>query len=435
MEPEISTENTKAFTQTLHASWGELSSSLMSQDFYVEIMMVVTAIVIAWGVAFLLRRNVRRQLEKHPPHKFDKMIILKPLVLLAPLIAFFDLSVAKPFALQYAGSDAWIDALMQLTLAYVAARAATLYVKSAMIGYFIAAVIMLIAFLDVSGFMASTREVLSSIAFTFGKFRLSMLGLAQGIIILVIVFWAANAMTSTLESHLRRSSRLNYNTRELIVKFFKIFVYCIAFLVTLSAMGIDLTALAIFGGALGVGIGLGLQRITANFVSGITLLIEKSIKIGDLIEIDNITGWVRQLNVRYTLIETRDGRELLIPNELLISSAVTNWTYTTDNARVEFNVGVSYDADVDLVNRLVMEAIHENKHVIKSPAPTCFLTQFGDSALVFNVTFWIANVRDGRKEPQSDAMVAILKKFRAHGVEIPFPQQVMHYKPEPAAQT
>jgi len=421
-------ENTEAFTENLHASWGELMVSLGQQQFYLEMLMVAVAVMAGYLASYILRRHTLRHLEKHPPNRFDKDLILKPLVLLTPLMIFFMLGFAKPLAQEYANGSQWVSAIMKLTLAYVAARGVMVYVKARSVAYFIAVVVMLIAVLDVSGFLEATRATLGSIAFTFGKFRLSILGLAQGIIILVIVFWVANGLSTTFEGHLRRSSRLNYNTRELLVKFFKIFVYCIAFLVTLSAMGIDLTALAIFGGALGVGIGLGLQRITANFISGIILLVERSIKIGDLIEVTGVTGWVRSLNVRYALIETRDGRELLIPNEMLVSTQVTNWTYTSDNARVEFTVGVAYNSDVELVTRLVLEAIEGCNRYISTPAPSCQLSQFGDSALIFSITFWISNVGEGRRQPQSEVMTTILHKFREHGVEIPYPQQVVYVR-------
>ncbi len=418
-------EHTETLSQTIDSSWQALLDALARPEAYIEMLIIASAIALASGIAFFLRHQLARHLDRHPPQKINRKSILRPTALLAPLFSFFALSLAKPFAHSYANGGEITAAAMHLVLAATVARAVLLFVKSRGVAYFIAAVIMLIAILDVTGFMASTQNALDSVAFSFGKVRLSMLGFSQGLIILVIVFWVANTLSTALESHLQKSTRINYNTRELIVKFFKIFVYCTAFLITMGAMGIDLTALAIFGGALGVGVGLGLQKITANFVSGITLLMEKSIQIGDLIEINSITGWVRQLNIRYALIETFDGRELLIPNEMLVSTQVTNWTHSNDAARVEFTVGVAYGSDVELVKRLALEAVSENEHHLESPAPTCHLRQFGDSALVFLVTFWIADIKEGRYTPQSDVMSALLKKFAANGIDIPFPQRVI----------
>lgn len=290
---------------------------------------------------------------------------------------------------------------------------------------FIAVIVAITIALNLTGFMSPVTAYLDSLAFEIGKFHFSMLNLIHGLIILVIVFWLAHLSSNTLESYLRRSSRLTYNARELTVKFFRIFVYFVALMITLSAIGVDLTAFAVFGGALGVGIGLGLQKITANFVSGITLLLEKSIKIGDLIEIGTESGWVRQLNVRYMLMETFDGRELMIPNEELTSTRVTNWTHTHNQARVEVKVGVAYNTDLKLAQKLMLAAALEYPKCLKDPEPKCWLREFADSAVNFQLVFWVPDVRDGRLGPQSDVMFAIYEKFKAHGVEIPFPQRVV----------
>lgn len=422
-------DNPPELSKTIDDSWQSLIASFSSPDAYIELLVIGLAVTLAWAMAFFLKRNLAIQLERHPPRRIDKAFIMRPVPLLFPLLAFFTLSIAKPFAQRYAGHDEWAAAMMKVALALAGARALLLFIKSRGVAYFIASVLLLLVLLDVTGFMASTRAALEGIAFNFGKLHLSVLGLVQGLIILVIVFWVASALSSTLENYLLRSSRLNYNTRALIVKFFRIIVYFIAFLTTMSAMGIDLTALAIFGGALGVGVGLGLQKITANFVSGVTLLLEKSIKIGDLIEVGTSTGWVRQMNVRYALIETMDGRDLMIPNETLISTQVTNWTHSNDLARVEFLVGVSYDTDSEMVKKLALEAIKEHEKSLQTPPPTCHLREFGDSALIFRITFWISDVKEGRAGPQSDVMIALHKKFRANGIDIPFPQRVL-YQPD-----
>jgi small-conductance mechanosensitive channel len=239
-------------------------------------------------------------------------------------------------------------------------------------------------------------------------------------VILVVVFWIAGLLSRTLESYLRRSSALSYNTRELIVKFFRIFVYFIAFLITLSAMGVDLTAFAVFGGALGVGIGLGLQKITANFVSGITLLLEKSIKLGDLIEVAGNTGWVRAMNIRYALMETSDGREILIPNEELTSTRVTNWTHSNEQARIEVRAILNFATDARKAITIMLESAKSHPRCItnnKDQKPLCWLREFNDAGLVFVLAFWIGDVHEGRNTPQSEVMLTILDEFRRAGIE------------------
>lgn len=293
---------------------------------------------------------------------------------------------------------------------------------------FVTAVVAIVMTLNITGLMAPITKQLDSLAFDIGNFHLSLLSLVQGLIILVIVLWVARLTANTLEAYLRRSPYLSYNARELTAKFFRIFVYFIALMIALSAIGVDLTAFAVFGGALGVGIGLGLQKITSNFVSGITLLMEKSIKLGDLVEVGNVSGWVRQLNVRYTLIETFDGREVMIPNEDLASTRVSSWTHSHNMARVEVPVGVAYGSDLRLVQKLMVEAAEEHPKCVKSQETRCWLREFGDSSVNFLLVFWVSDVREGRFGPKSDVMFAIFDKFKQHGIEIPFPQRVVTMK-------
>jgi len=411
-------EDTQELSQTFNASWQAMRASLVRPDFYIELSLIAAAVTLAWCGAFLLHRNVKQHLERHPPHKIDKVFILRPMVLLAPLFAFFLLGLIKPLAAQYAGGSAWVVAAMQISIAFLAARAMLLVIKSRAVAYFMAAVIMIITVLDVTGFMGSTKAALENVAFGFGKFRISMLGLAQGIIILVIVFWGAAILSRTLENYLQKSSKLSYNTRALVVKFFKIFVYFSAFLITLSAMGIDLTALAIFGGAMGVGVGLGLQKITANFVSGVTLLMEKSIKIGDMIEVAGVTGWVRQLNIRYALIEAFDGRELLIPNEILISTQVTNWTYSTAHARIEIHINVPFDSDGQRASEIMLETAKAHPRCLNTPEPISFLREFTDYGQHLVLNFWIADIKEGRQVTQSEVLFSIARQFKHEGIDI-----------------
>lgn len=419
-------ENVQDLSQTLGASWKTLQMALQEPLFYVELVFIGLAVAVAWVGAFIIYHHAVRYLQSHPPQKIDKGFILRPLLLLFPIFTLLMLSLMKPLVQQYAHGSVWIEAAIKLAFSLIIARIILLVIKTRAIAYFLAFVVMAIAGLSVTGFMASTTQALDGIAFNIGSFKLSMLALVKGVIILVVVFWGANLLASTLQNYLLRSSRLSYSTRELVVKFFKIFVYVAAFLITLSAMGIDLTALAIFSGALGVGVGLGLQKVTSNFVSGVTILLEKSIKIGDLIEIGTITGWVRQLNMRYALIEGFDGREMLVPNEMLLASQVINWTYSNDFARVEIKVGVAYGSDPMLVRQLLLAAAHDHPKTIKTPEATCFLREFGDSALYFLLNFWIQDVRDGRYQPQSEVMMDILARFAAHNIHIPFPQRVVH---------
>lgn len=399
----------------------EFIAALSTADFYIQIFIISIAIALAWLMAMLITRRLRSYFLAHPPKRIDVEFVTKPLELLSPLLALLYLSVLKPITNEFSVDGDWMEAAIQLCFAYFLAKCVLLIVRSRPVANFIAFVIMLVTVLQVSGFTGFTVAYLNAMSLEIGQFHISILSFFHGIVILVVVFWIAGVLSRTLESYLRRSSTLSFMSRELTVKFFRIFVYFIALIITLSSMGVDLTAFAVFGGALGVGIGLGLQKITANFVSGITLLLEKSIQIGDLIEVGGNTGWVRQLNIRYALIETPDGREVMIPNEELVSTRVINWTHTNNAARIDIKVNVTYDSNPAKVRDLMIRAAKEHPICLKSPIPNCFLREFGDNALVFMLTFWIPDVHEGRFGPQNDVMISILEKFREAGIGIPCP--------------
>lgn len=390
--------------------------ALESVDIYICLLTAGITVALAWLLSLLGRRLAERGKHGAPP-----LWMRKSFPLLTPLLSVLIMSATQPVAasfLEDSENTELLGGINALFVAWLVCRAVLLMVESRIMAWFISAVVVLYTALSATGYMKSTAAYLSGMAFEFGKVKLSMLHIVQGVIIFVIVFWLAGLASRTAETQLRRSTALSYSARELIVKFFKLFVYFVALLITLGAMGVDLTAFAVFGGALGVGVGLGLQKITSNFVSGIIILIEKSVKIGDLVEVGNFTGYVRQLQMRYTLIETFDGREVLVPNEELISTRVTNWTYSNEQARVEIRVPIPYGADARKVRDLLLQAALSHPLCLKNPEPFCHLQEFGENGMFFRLTFWIANINEGRGGPQSEVMLDILDRLNAAGIAL-----------------
>lgn len=413
----MSTDAAAPIVKKIYATREEFLAAILNNDFYLELMLVIIAILLSMLVAYAVRFRTNIYLQANPLKKIDKEFVTKPLSLLSSLLTYLLLNIVKPIAIEYSKNSEITDAAVQLCIYYIIAKFILLIVRSRLVAWFIALVIMAVAVLDVSGFMTITTAYLNTMSFSIGSFKLSILNLINGIIILVVVLWIAGVLSSTLESYLRRSSTLSYNARELIVKFFRLFIYFIALLIALSAFGVDLTAFAVFGGAIGVGIGLGLQKITANFLSGITLLLEKSIMIGDLIEVAGNLGHVREMNIRYALIETFDGRELLIPNEELTSTRVTNWTHSNEQARIEIKVVLEFDTDAKLAIKHMLEAAKAHPRCIKNPYPLCWLREFSDIGIVFVLAFWIGDVHEGRNTPQSEVMLTILDVFRREKIK------------------
>lgn len=267
------------------------------------------------------------------------------------------------------------------------------------------------------------------LTFTAGEYKISAYGVLRAIITLALVFWVAAIISDVAENRVDKMHKLRASTRALLIKIFHIAIYIIAFLFSLDMVGIDLTTLTVFSGALGIGLGFGLQKIASNFISGLILLLEKSVEQGDLIELpDGTYGFVRKSGARYTLVETLDTKEILVPNEDFITNRVTNWTLSSTKGRVEIAVGVSYNADIELAQKLILEAATEHERCIVDPEPRCYLRGFGDSSVDFILHFWVDDVTQGRWQPQSEVLFTIWNKFKDNNIEIPFPQRDLHIR-------
>lgn len=281
----------------------------------------------------------------------------------------------------------------------------------------------------VAGWLDPVRVFLERPALTFsvGDFRVSAYDAARVAVVLALVFWVAAVIAGVFDRRIQTLSGMKPGTRNLIAQIARITVYVAVGLITLDVVGLDLTALTVFGGALGIGLGFGLQKVASNFVSGLILTIERSIEIGDLVELpDGTSGFVRSVSGRFMLLETFDGREILVPNEDLITGRVVNWTLHNTKGRVDIKLGVAYGSDLHLARRLMLEAASAHPACLEDPAPMCVLDNFGDSAVEFRLFFWVGDVAAGRLEPKSDVLFAIVDAFEANAITIPFPQRDVH---------
>ncbi len=279
------------------------------------------------------------------------------------------------------------------------------------------------------GYLDALKALLDTdrMAFTIGERRISLYFLIWTTCAVVALIWLAGIVSDFFEKKIRKLGHVNASNRALTTKAFQIVIYFGASLFALDLIGVDLTTLTIFSGAVGIGLGFGLQKIASNFVSGIILLFEKSIEEEDLIELDDGTsGYVRRTNARYTLIETFECREIMIPNEDLITKRLTNWTFSNTKGRVDINIGVAYGSDLERVEQLILEAAKEHSRCSHDPAPECFLADFGESSIDFTLYFWVDDIVEGRKRPRSDVLFAIWRKFSENGIVIPYPQQDVH---------
>jgi small-conductance mechanosensitive channel len=267
-------------------------------------------------------------------------------------------------------------------------------------------------------------SALSSVSFTLGSVTLNLYGVLKSLLAFGLLIWFVGWLVHKLERRLRRVRGLHVSNRALILKFFQIFLYFVVFVAAMQMMGINLTALSVFGGALGVGLGFGLQKIASNFVSGIILLFEKSVELGDLIELhDGTSGFVRHTGARYTLLEMQDGREIMIPNEEFISQRVVSWTHSNAQGRVEVIIHLDVNTDIVRARQLMLEAAKAHPKTLRDPAPVCFVNRFIEGTVEMQLFFWIGDMVDGRLEPKSDVLTKIWQLFREEKIIVSFPQR------------
>ena len=288
---------------------------------------------------------------------------------------------------------------------------------------FISTAIFCIATLHVIGKLDDVAAFLDRIPVELGSVNLTVLGIIKGLITLALLLWLASFISRVFSSKIDTVSDLPPNVKVLMRKGIRLGLYIAAFLITLGVAGIKLTALAFFGGALGLGIGFGLQKVFSNLVSGIILLLDKSIKPGDVIEIGDTYGWINSLNLRYASVITRDNKEHLIPNENLITNPVINWSYSTSLVRVRAPFGISYQSDLRLAMKLAEECAAANARSVDYPAPRCNLMGFGDSSINLELRFSIKDPHNGIGRIRSEILLDIWDRFAENDIEFPFPQR------------
>lgn len=337
------------------------------------------------------------------------------------------LQVMSIFVLEELGLPSiLLSIVMNLTATWVAIRFFSSFVRNPVFSRIIAVIGWGIAALNILGWLDPTVSLLDAFAFEAGSLRISLLTVVKGLITLGFLLWAAVAISNVSERQIRNVSGLTPSLQVLLSKLIKIALITFAILFGISSVGIDVTALAVFSGAVGVGIGFGLQKIVSNFISGIILLIDRSIKPGDVIEVENTYGWINKLSGRHVSVITRDGKEHLIPNEDLITHRVVNWSYSSKSVRLKIPVGISYKSDPHLAKKIILECVGDVNRVLDNPKPVCLITGFGDNSVDLELRVWIEDPSNGVTNVKSQILFAIWDTFIENNIEIPFPQRDVH---------
>ena len=406
----------------LHAAARSVGAEVTSPWFYLQLGLVMAGAGIAFAAGTAIRAHTDLStLAKDWPSPLRMMVhVLVAYSSTAVFAVLMRLARFVMVASTWPSRSYLLAISTKLALAWLAIRLVTSVIRNEFIVRLVSITAWLVAALSIIGQLDPTIDALDSVSVAFGGLRLTPFLVIKLAVLLSVALWLTNIASNFAETEITRSSDLTPSIQVLLIKIVRLALMALAVAMTLSAVGIDLSALAIFSGAAGVGIGFGLQKIVANFISGIILLVDKSVKPGDLVTIGDSSGRISAMKTRYISVAAGDGREFLIPNEDLVTQKVTNWTYTDKNTLVKVNFGTNYDADPRLVCKLAAEVAAAAPRATKGKTPNCILTEFTEAGMKFSLTFWIADP-DGMDNVKSDVMLSLWDVFKREGIRVPYP--------------
>lgn len=385
------------------------------------------------GIAYLASRPLAARLTAAVTHfrwreKNLKMLAAVARSLAMPGIAFLLLWAAIAVATALDWPHLLLRTSVNLIGVWIVIRLTSGLIRNEAIARVISIVAFAVAALNLFGLLPPTILFLDSLGFHIGATYVSALSLIRGALTVATLLWLATAASDLIEQRVQRFRSLTPSFKVLTGKIVRLSLLAFAILVALGSVGIDLTAFAVFTGAVGVGVGFGLQKLVSNLISGVILLLDRSIKPGDVVEVGDSFGWVSALNARYASVTTRDGKEWLIPNEDLITQRVINWSYSSDRLRLQIPFGIAYESDVRRAIALAVDSAKQVTRVLSDPPPVCRLMAFGDSSVNLELRVWIRDPTNGVVNVRSEILLNLWDRFHAEDVKFPFPQRDLHIK-------
>jgi small-conductance mechanosensitive channel len=421
-QDEILTMDPNDIMDFVHASAGLVGTEITSPWFYLQLGLILAAagIALAAGAAIRARIDMTKLAMNWPAPLRQAARVLVESTSTAVLAVLMSLARVVMVTVTWPHRSYLLGAAANLAFAWLIIRLVTSVIRNSFIVRLVSVAAWLVAALSILGQLDPVVDALDSVSIVLGGLRLTPLLLIKLGVLLAVALWLSNLASNFAESRITQSSDLTPSIQVLLVKMIRLALMVFAVAIVMSAVGINLSALAIFSGAAGVGIGFGLQKIVANFISGIILLADKSVKPGDLVTIGDSSGRISAMKTRYISVAAGDGREFLIPNEDLVTQKVTNWTYTDNNTLVKVNFGTNYDADPRLVCTLAAGIAAEAPRAIKGKPPSCLLVEFAEAGMKFSLTFWIASP-DGMDNVKSEVMLSLWDAFKREGIKVPYP--------------
>lgn len=407
--------------------WQELQAdfSVSTPAFVWQLAAITASLLLAWSINGLLRAYVMR----YAPENW-KIGIGGINRALFPLTSLVFISIGQ-LILRHWQHTSMLKLAATLLLAMAAIRLVVyalryIFAPSGWVRAMentISAIVWTILAMHLSGLLPEILAALENVSFSVGKHPITLLLVIQALFTVLIVLVIALWVSTMLENKLMRSEHISINMRVVLSKLLRIVLALAAILMALSAIGFDITLLSVFGGALGVGIGLGLQKIASNYVSGFIILTDKSMQIGDVITVENHYGVVSDLRSRYMVLRKLDGTQVVIPNEILITNAVVNHSFIEHKARMEMSVQVSYESSLELAMQLMCDAANNQPRVLIEPAPEVQIRGFGENGIDLSLTIWIPDPEEGAGGLQSAIFLEIWRSFQEHAISIPYPQR------------
>lgn len=339
------------------------------------------------------------------------------------------------FAIRVSGRLHWpnhgLRIFLSLFLAWVVIRLLTSQMKNRTLARSISVIIWCITALDIVHVLTPVLTLLDSIDLTIIGVRLTVLSLIRGGLILVVFFWLAKKISVFFGHWIKTVQNVTPSVQVLLAKLLSLTLFTLVIVGVLYYLGFNLTALAVFSGGIGLGLGFGLQKVFANLISGLIILADKSIKPGDVIQLGDSYGWINFLGGRYISVVTRDGKEFLIPNEDLITNQVVNWSHSNRLLRLKIPIGIGYESGLPQAMELMLEAAAKVNRILTDPQPTCLLMGFGENSVDFELRVWIGDPQNGIHNVKSQILLGVWERFQAHGIKLPFPQRVLYHQSLP----
>jgi small-conductance mechanosensitive channel len=408
-----------------------VSDVLGSSQTYIQLLVILLIYTFAFFAAYKVRRNIGLTNNippesAHPLRKFAYRVG----GILFPLLAIILLQVSTKMGERLAYSPWLIQTALSIAVLLFFNSLIRVFVVQVFAASLFRWIGLPILFLNMLDLLPSVIESLEEISLTVGNVSISAYGVVRVFIFGGFLFWLGRASNNFGKAIIKKQESLDMPTKEVFSKLFEVTLFCVIVLLLLNVMGINLTTLAVFGGAVGVGLGLGLQSIASNFISGIIILLDRSLTVGDFVELDDgQKGFVREFKMRYTVLETYDGKDILVPNEKFVSSLMINWTHKDPKQRYRVDFSVPYSTDVRSMVEFIKVAVGQHPQVMNGPKvpfeerPDCEIDSFGDSGVNMFVEFWMMGVDDGKNRVGSDLMLIILETLKENDIEIPFPQR------------